>query len=343
MTQSLASKQANCLNTIRLLAAIQVMLGHASAHMSADFEFRKVINFFYGVPIFFIMSGFLIWNSIGRSKSFVEYTRKRFGRIYPELWAAVAIEIIVMLLFIETVPPIRDILVFIVTQSTILQFWTPDSMRIYGCGTPNGALWTITVLIQFYLAVWFVYKMLHGKTKKQWNVSMVLLLVIPCSLELVKSGFPNIVQKLYSQTLLPYLWLFMIGVIVAEYENIMLPILKKWWAVLLCVSMICYLARWDFPLLSYPLVRSTTLGLGLIGFAYAMPKLNISVDISYGLYIYHMTVINAMIAIGMTGRKVDVLIAMGISVLLACVSTGFAKKIRRRIKMQKNYPTFEVI
>ena len=59
--------------------------------------FSDFIGFFDGVPIFFTLSGFLIWQSIGCSKTFGEYAQKRFWRIYPELWVAVAVEIFVIL------------------------------------------------------------------------------------------------------------------------------------------------------------------------------------------------------------------------------------------------------
>lgn len=80
----------DCLNLIRLVAAIQVMYQHTLAHLYINDipVLGGFINFFHGVPIFFTMSGFLIWGSIERSHSFGEYLKKRFWRIYPELWGA---------------------------------------------------------------------------------------------------------------------------------------------------------------------------------------------------------------------------------------------------------------
>ena len=73
------------LNLIRLLAAFQVLYGHTLAHMNIDGIpiLGEFINFFSGVPIFFTMSGFLIWWSIGRSKSFEEYI-ELYNRILKE-------------------------------------------------------------------------------------------------------------------------------------------------------------------------------------------------------------------------------------------------------------------
>lgn len=155
----------DCLNTIRLLAAMQVVYGHTLTHLHIESipVLNDCINFFYGVPIFFTMSGFLIWQSVGRSRGFREYLGKRFWRIFPELWAAVAIELIVLLCLYHDSISWPQFVAFAITQGTIFQFWTPDCLRGYGCGTPNGALWTICVLIQFYFFVYFLYKVLHGR------------------------------------------------------------------------------------------------------------------------------------------------------------------------------------
>lgn len=163
-------KRADCLNTIRLLGAIQVLYGHALAHLhieplpvAGDF-----INFFYGVPIFFTLSGFLIWESCGRSANYTDYLKKRFWRIYPELWIAVAVEMVVLFSLYAGPYNWVQTTLFVFTQSTILQFWTPDCLRGYGCGTPNGALWTIGVLVQFYIVAYLLYRWLHGKGLLKW-------------------------------------------------------------------------------------------------------------------------------------------------------------------------------
>lgn len=44
----------DCLNTIRLLAALQVVYGHSLTHLHIESipVLNECINFFYGVPIF---------------------------------------------------------------------------------------------------------------------------------------------------------------------------------------------------------------------------------------------------------------------------------------------------
>ena len=77
-------QSSNCLNTIRLLAAIEVLYGHAFRHLQIDAipVLGDFIYFFQGVPIFFTMSGFLIWRSIGRSRSLGEYLKSVSGESF---------------------------------------------------------------------------------------------------------------------------------------------------------------------------------------------------------------------------------------------------------------------
>ena len=91
---------ANSLNLIRLIAAMQVMYGHITAHLHIDMPewISETISFFYGVPIFFGLSGYLVWRSLEKSSGFREYSLKRALRIFPELWVAVIIELAAILL-----------------------------------------------------------------------------------------------------------------------------------------------------------------------------------------------------------------------------------------------------
>lgn len=160
----------NSLNTFRLLAALQVLWGHTLAHLDLPNipVLGSFIGFFYGVPIFFTLSGFLIWQSIGSSHSFVDYAKKRFWRIYPELWVAVAVEIAVLLCLYKQSIDWPQLGLFTIGQATIFQFWTPDFLRDYGCGCPNGALWTIAILIQFYFCAYYFHKWLHNRSIYVW-------------------------------------------------------------------------------------------------------------------------------------------------------------------------------
>jgi len=293
-----------------------------------------IFAYFMGVPVFFALSGMLIWNSIGNSRSFGHYAKKRILRIYPELWCAVALNLVVILVLYKE--PIQWISMglFTVTQSTFLQFWTPGFLRGYGCGTPNGSLWTICAMVQFYVVAYFLYKLLRGKKLWVWLSVLAASVAVAVATPVIRSFMPEMIGKLYGQTLLPYLWMFLLGALVAEKQAVMIYALKKtWlWLSLLALSLALGLLGLDVSAGNYPVLRSITLYLGLVGFAYCWPKLNIKTDISYGIYLYHMVVVNGMIALGFTGRVEHLVIVLAISCVLAWFSQKFAGIWMRRWK-----------
>ena len=316
-------KEKDCLNTIRLLAAIQVLYGHTIYHLNIEMQpiISCIINFFSGVPIFFTLSGFLIWGSIGRSNKFSQYLKKRFWRIYPELWIAVLIELLIILaLYHKPINRVQYIL-FAFTQGSIFQFWTPDFLREYGCGCPNGSLWTICVLIQFYFFAYFIYKVYHNKKNSIWIISIIFSVILGYLTPLFQSYMPEIIGKLYTQTLLPYLWMFLLSSYVAEKKNVIIPFLKKYWLPFLIMAFILQHSHFDIKISSYHLLHTIVLFLGLLGASYIFPQLNIKTDISYGIYIYHMTVVNALIALNYRESPLLLLFVLVITSLLAWIST----------------------
>ena len=293
------------------------------AHLKLPFPYaaRIALSFYKGVPIFFIISGFLIWLSIGRSSSYVDFIRKRFWRIYPELWCAVAVDILSIVLLYKGWN-LKDLLTFTFTQGTILQFWTPDSLRGYGCGTPNGALWTMCVMIQFYIVSWLIYKILHKQSVLVWIITLLFFIGISfAGQEVFKSIGVEVLTKLYGQTIIRHGWLFCCGCFIAEHkEKIVDTYLSKYWYVLLIVALMPYLTRFDVNA-GYNVLHSVLLVSGLIGFAHAFPNLSLTTDISYGIFLYHMIVVNIFMTVGWMQSWGYAITIMVITIVLAYVSS----------------------
>ncbi len=324
----------NCLNLIRIVAAFQVMFGHMIEHLQLPINnnILKCTYFFRGVPIFFVISGYLIWFSIGRSNMYSQYLKKRYWRIYPELWAAVIVEIIVLLILFSGWG-IIDIILFAFGQGTIFQFWTPDSLRGYGVGTPNGALWTIGVMIQFYIIAWFFYRLMKNRKQMIWITGFIVSFTISWAGRYATHSLfgSAVIEKLYDQTFFEYLWLFYIGMFIAEFKNMLLPILQKYWYIFLLIAFCFFQTEWDL-FSGYYLFWSLFLTVGLIGFAYRFPKLSINPDISYGLFLYHMTVINVFVNFGWTGNWLYIIPIALTTIFLAYLSTVTVGRMSARIK-----------
>lgn len=62
MDNPLSKQHNNCLSLIRIIAALQVVFGHMLEHLQLpmDSTVAHATYFFRGVPIFFVISGFLI-------------------------------------------------------------------------------------------------------------------------------------------------------------------------------------------------------------------------------------------------------------------------------------------
>lgn len=134
---------------------------------------------------------------------------------------------------------------------------------------------------------------------------------------------PSIAGKLYGVTLLPYLWMFMLAAFAAEYQEKVLPFLKSYWWLFIGVLLILkQFLRLDIQMnIYYGLFDTLLLFCGIVGFSYRYPKVNVKTDISYGIYIYHMTVINALMALGFIGQRWTLWVVIGLTCLLAWIST----------------------
>lgn len=318
-------KQNNCLNLFKLIAALQVMYEHITEHLgiNSSIYFDKLFGVFQGVPIFFALSGLLIWFSIERTanqESYSKYIKKRFWRIYPEMWVAIAVEIVVMcILYHEW--NIRDTALFALAQSTLFQFWTPDSLRGYGCGTPNGSLWTMCITIQYYIVAWFIYKLMKNRKWFVWVFAIIASIVLGRLGNVVVGLLQNeILLKLYNQTIISYLWIFLLGNGIACFFDKIILFCKKWWPVLISIGVIIVITGFDYSA-NYGILKTLFVILAIIGFSYQFPRLKLKEDISFGVFIYHMTVVNIMITFGWTGKFIDLLIASTISCILGYIST----------------------
>lgn len=325
----------NSINSLRILAAVQVMWGHLIEHLEVNFFYvggfridegiSWGLYFFLGVPLFFFLSGFLIWISIDRYKDTKSYYFNRFLRIYPELWCGVVIEIICIIIFFSNIS-LRDLILFTGTQTTVLQFWTPDSLRAFGCGTPNGSLWTICVMIQFYIIAWPLKKLCRNRKPVFWIITGLVLMAIGAATKQLELFLPEIIYKLYCQTIVQYMWIFWLGIFVAEFRNIIIPALIKYWYLFLIGALAMRFSPFDVWSRGFPIILSVFCLAALLGMAYKFPQIRVNTDVSYALFIYHMIVVNVLIELGFAGKMSAFIGCIVISFILAYLSTVLVGK-----------------
>ena len=324
-------RRANCFTLVRYIAAVNVFLLHIT-HMIAipDWLYRG-IRVLDGIPIFFTLSGFLIWMSLQRESGFRPFLRKRFFRLYPELWGGVALNAVaIILLYREKIRwPLFG--AFQVTQATIFQQWTPDFLRGYGCGTPNGVLGSISVLIQSYLVLWLLFRLLRGRKPLVWGLCVAASMAAAAVFPLLEKPLPGTVYKVLNATFIPSLRMFLVGAMCAEFFDRVVPFLKKTWIVFYILFLAMKIPGVPDVDVAHPIAATLFLSLATIGFGYAFPKIQIRHDITYGMFIYHMVVMNAMIQLNF--RSVPALIlCFALTLLLAEISHRTLGRYSARMK-----------
>ena len=110
-----------------------------------------------GVPVFFVISGFLIAKSYEKNPAdLAGYFWRRGLRIFPALWVCLIFTLVVSApsdFLARTSCLSKTFFAWLAGQVSFFQFYNPEHFRGFGIGVANGALWTITVELQFYVFV----------------------------------------------------------------------------------------------------------------------------------------------------------------------------------------------
>lgn len=185
---------------------------------------------------------------------------------------------------------------------------------------------------------WFAYKHMHEKGVLFWTFSLAFAVVLSVVVDLLVASFHSwVLLKLYHQTLVRYGWLFILGCFVAEHGMRVMPLLSRHWWLLLFLGVVPRATGVDVYA-GYGVLWCVFMTCGVIGFAFRFRCLEVSPDISYGLFLYHMVVENAFITAGWTGTWKAFIAETLISCLLAYVSTTTVgwMSVRMSKKMQKH-------
>ena len=301
--------RANNFDLIRLFAALQVVVEHAIAHLRVGELHGMAVELWYlpGVPIFFVISGYLISLSWERAPSARQYAWNRVLRIYPALWGCLAFSIAVFLIA-GLRPPVRELLPWLAAQLTFVQFYNPEFLRGFGVGVINGSLWTISVELQFYLVIPLL--VLLANRRGGWWVATALALAVMLPAHDFMGEQERLPQKLLGVTLIPYLFYFLVGVLARKLQerHPAMFVGKGLWWVAAYLSWVVIARAADIPRAGGNLLHPVTIvliGFATVSVAFTWRGLSARLlngnDISYGVYIYHMPLINLLVFYGMPG------------------------------------------
>ena len=314
-------------------------------HLSiSSLPYLRWLAYFQGVLMFFTISGFLITASYDRNKNLRQYLKNRILRIFPALW--VSFFLLLSVLFYFQIVSLSDFgnvkfIAWIVGQLSVFQFYTPDMLRDFGVGAPNGSLWTIPVEFVFYLILPLIFVIF----RKRLRTGMLICAVLSVAFNflLYKYGPEGTITKLLWVTVFPYLYNFMIGSLLYIYWDKVRKYIEGKFLIYLSVYLIYCIGLNEYPdfyiASGFTLLTNVMLGLVTISFAYTLPHMGrvlMGYDISYGVYIYHMIVVNVYVQCGFMNDPVYLLQVVAITVLLGIMSWVLVERKALALK----YKTF---
>lgn len=354
----ISAQRQNNFDLIRLLAAAQVVLAHAIGHTDLKNQLpawgRQVfeaVMMFPGVPVFFVISGFLIARSYERNPTdLAGYFWRRGLRIFPALWICLIFTLVTLGAFGflgADFLPSRTFTAWLLGQVGFCQFYNPEHFRGFGIGVVNGALWTITVELQFYVFVPILHFLTRGArsgTRLAGGIMAFLFFVsfaVFCVMDHHVNGpggFTGapMLYKLLHVTLIPHLWMFLLGILIHRNFAKLEPWIegKALYYLLafgLFTALQCaFLHERNLPFYLAYLPSRILLAFATIACAYSLRplshKLLRGTDISYGVYIYHSIVINVVVQLGLMTSLRSVAVVYAVSVIAALLSWHYIEK-----------------
>jgi peptidoglycan/LPS O-acetylase OafA/YrhL len=194
------------LDALRGIAALAVVCFHYTTNLRLNYpEFRPSFELphgHFGVELFFVVSGFVIFMSLARAKSVADFAVSRFARLFPAYWAAIFLTCATL-----ATGGLADR--SIGTADTLLN--VTMLQEFFGRPHADGVYWTLSRELVFYL---LMGSLLAWKRMHQNHALMALLLVVQALLSVwVRMAHPDVRNdETASLLLFPYIHLFAAGI-----------------------------------------------------------------------------------------------------------------------------------
>lgn len=320
------------------------MLGHTNSHILSEFGYIaegginilfRLIAYIPGVPVFFLISGFLIGMSYENHPHIKDYIKNRMLRIYPALYVNIFIGICILGCF-GFVQFNTEFFSWLLAQMSIIQFYNAEMFRGFGVGVINGALWTISVELTFYIALPILFILFK---KSRWVIGLLFFasfILWNYDLNSNKDIFYN---KFLHVTIAPYLFLFLFGLGFYKFYESLKKYINNTFIIWLFIftllnTVIDYYMIQMNALLH--ILKWVVFSFLIFSFAFSYKNLSKNLlngnDYTYGVYIYHMLVINIFIHLKLTGEIKYFAYVILVSGFLGVLSWHFIEKPFLKLK-----------
>ena len=283
----------NNITLLRLFFSLQVFYIH-----SCHFLHIKALDYlssYPGVPAFFFVCGYLIYGSAKRH-SLHKYVKNRFLRIYPALFVVTLSTVIFLLLPLSDLKNLHEAIVWTISNLTIFQQYNPPFFREYGVGAINGALWTLSIEIIVYFIIFIVVCSKYTDNFYFLFISMCISFLIYSVISKNLFNSKDIFEYWKYVKLSPvyWWWMFAIGVMFRKYDQ---HINNFKWIIILLAFLYIILTldldtNYQINVNEQSFIVFLSYACLIYSLAFFTPKIFRLPDISYGIYIWHMPVIN---------------------------------------------------
>ncbi len=336
----------NNLDLLRLLAALQVAVVHAkeSFRVTVPGAVEFVLDAFPGVPIFFFLSGLLIYRSYEHAGGLRPFAVNRALRLFPALWTCVLVSLgsVVATGYSLADVPWSRLLAWLAGQMTIVPFWNPAWLRAYGVGVVNGSLWTIAVELQFYALTPLLWWLVRRRGDGARTLPVLALLASAANvayLALPRTVAESLPGRLAMVSFVPWVYMFILGAVVSTRPALIAAVtarpLWQWLALYGVLAGATRAAGLPLGNHVHPLLVLSLVPV-VLHIGWARPGLAErwlhGDDISYGAYIYHMPVINVLLQTGALAAWPAVGVALAVTVGLAFTSWRLVERPALRLK-----------
>jgi peptidoglycan/LPS O-acetylase OafA/YrhL len=350
----------NNFDLIRLLAALQVVQYHATGALQIPVPEPLAFVFaqFPGVPVFFVVSGFLVTRSyLYGSGGVAAYFARRALRIYPALWVSTSLIVLALAatgsLANNMVGPKLGAWLatsFSMGSEIVGNFLVGKITQPGGFypSYPSGVTWTLIVELSFYV---FLPVILLGKfTDKRlawmslafWAVTSLLVSRYYIHLDTVAPE--GTLTKLLSVNLFVDLWEFLLGAACSIYWERVRHCFERrflWWLAIYLFAALLLKAFLGVNGLNThkgtPLMPLMTALMACVVISFAFTWRNAASvlggnDFSYGIYLYHLPIIVTLTLMGVTGHQSIWLIVLGTTFTLAAMSWYLVERPSLQLK-----------
>lgn len=271
------------LDVFRGIAALFVVLFHYTTRYEQIYGHKSELLFHvdlghYGVKLFFIISGFVIFLTLKKTKHPLDFIISRISRLYPVYWAAIITTFVAISLF--ALPGRETSIRNAIINASMLQSW-------FNIPSVDGVYWTLAVELKFYflMLVCYLFKLL-----KRINILLFLwlaivivdqTLLITCQYQL-----PGPIRTIL---IFEHAYLFISGIVFYQLKN------KRNDILLNLLNIGCLFVAWfagnteSFIIISVCFILFYLFIFDLIKFIAVKPLLFFG-TISYPLYLVHQNI-----------------------------------------------------